>query len=621
MPAITPPKTALPAKAPLDERVTGARGGALDTLRPMAAVAAGIMFGFIFYNLYDFDPAISRWVVAHDIVCVIVCACTWWMIRAGRVREEHAHAVAAVMIVLIATNILFAMWLTRDPYNMIYLDVLVIGAGAGITSLRWSAIIFSVLSLLAVPVLRSIAEPATALRYLITLAATTAVAVGLIRLRVRNLRALAVLTEIDRRQRTALHDLLADLDAKVAQRTAELQAANDALQAQMMERERAETEARRLGEQLLHAQRLESLGRLAGGVAHDFNNLLTVIEGNLRLLADDLPARADRELLDDAVGASQRAAHLTKQLLAFGRKQRIDRSVFDAGKKIEDLARMLERLVGEAVTLHVAANGDGLWVNADPNQLEQVLMNLTLNARDAMPKGGTLHVEVDRVRSREADFVRLRVRDSGVGMDADTRAQLFEPFFTTKEPGKGTGLGLSTVYGIVQQHGGFVDVVSSPGNGSTFDVLLPAAAPLASAPKGASSAAAMTSGTETVLLVEDEDAVRRVAERFLRRLGYEVLVASGGAEAIAIVGRLGRPLDLLFTDVMMPGMDGRELTERLRALQPGLKVLFVSGYTGDYLQTQTGELPAATHFLYKPYEPSKAARLIRDILDGRAAAT
>ena len=590
---------------------------ALDTLRPMAAVASATMVGFVFYNLVDFPPGIRGIMVAHDLVSAGACGLVWWMIRAGRIREERAHAVASFMILLVASNILLAMWLVHEAYLAFYICVVLVGAGAGMTSVRWGAVNVAMLWAATVPVLVSVADAAVVARYLAMMAATSTVMLALIVIRVRNVRALERLTALDREQRRALKDAVADLDAKVLLRTAELQRANASLRTQMEERERAEGEARQLGEQLLHAQRLESLGRLAGGIAHDFNNLLTVIEGNLRLAIDDLPIGQDREPLEDAIGAAERAGQLTKQLLAIGRKQVIERSVFDVGKQVEDIARILQRVLGETIDLHVVAEERDLWVDADPNQIEQVLMNLTVNARDAMPERGACHVEVGRVEVAGARFVRIRFRDTGVGMDTETRKRLFEPFFTTKAPGKGTGLGLSTAYGIVEQHGGMIKVDSILGVGTTFDVLLPAVGGPTRVEAGVPVHEAQAGGTETVLLVEDEDAVRRVAERFLRRHGYEVLVASGGAEALEVAARSVRRLDLLFTDVMMPGMNGRELAERLRALQPDLKVLFVSGYSGDYLETQTGELPERTHFLYKPYEPSRAAGMIRDILDDR----
>jgi two-component system, cell cycle sensor histidine kinase and response regulator CckA len=570
------------------------RGGSLDTLRPMAAVASGIMVAFI------------------------VCALVWWLIRAGRVREVQAHGVATGMIALISSNILLSMWLLKDPFQATYICVLLVGAGAGMTSIRWGVAAVVLLLLTTAPVLVGVADTALAGKYMTMVTATSVVAIALIVLRARNLREFARLTALDHQQRRALNDALADLDAKVSLRTAELQAANAALTTEIDERARAEQEARLLGEQLLHAQRLESLGRLAGGVAHDFNNLLTVIHGNLQLSLDELPDGAGREPIEDAISASERAARLTKQLLAFGRKQVIERSVFDAGRQVEDVARMLQRVLGERIELHVSVLERDLWVNADPNQIEQVLMNLAANARDAMPDGGVCRVEVGHTHVADALFVRIRVADTGVGMDAATRERLFEPFFTTKGPGEGTGLGLATAYGVLQQHGGSIVVDSHPGVGTTFDLLLPAADAASRAAPGTSAHVPSAGGTETVLLVEDEDAVRRVAERFLRRQGYQVLVASSGTEALALVRESDRRLDLLFTDVMMPGMSGFELAERVRLLQPQIKVMFVSGYTGDYLETQAGELPSGALFVYKPYDAKHTARLIREILDKRA---
>jgi two-component system, cell cycle sensor histidine kinase and response regulator CckA len=583
----------------------------------MAAVASATMVGFLVYNLVDFPPGIREIMAAHDAFTAAMCAGVWWVIRTGRLREAQAHATATAMILLIASNILLSMWLLREPYYAVYLCVLLVGAGAGMTSVRWGAGVAALLAVVTAPVLMSISSVSVTVRHLVMLAATAAVAVALIHLRVRNLRALARFASLDLEQRRALNEALADLDAKVSLRTAELQTANAALQRQIDERERAQHEARSLSEQLLHAQRLESLGRLAGGVAHDFNNLLTVIKANLHLTLEDLPAGMNHEPLADAIGASESAARLTRQLLAFGRKQVIERSVFDAGKRVEDVARLLQRVLGDQIELHIAVHSPGLWVNADPNQIEQVLMNLAVNARDAMPNGGTCHLDVSPIRHGSGDFVRLQLRDTGIGMDTATKARIFEPFFTTKGPGEGTGLGLATAYGVIQQHGGSITVESSPGAGATFDILLPAALSTDSTVAMPPVPLEQVHGVETILLVEDDDAVRRVAERFLRRQGYDLLVASGGAEAMQIVQGSGKPIDLLFTDVMMPGMNGFELAERLRGVQPDIAVMFVSGYTGDYLETQTGELPAGTHFVYKPYEPVVTARLIRTVLDAR----
>lgn len=583
----------------------------------MAAVASVIMVAFFFYNLVDFPPGVREIMMTHDALTAMVCASVWWLIRRERVREEHAHATATGLILLIASNILLAMWLMREPFQAIYMCVLLVGAGAGMTIVRWGAAVVALLWAGTASVLLTVTTPVIAVRYLFVILATSAVALALIAIRARNLRALEHYAQLDRDQRRALNDALADLDAKVALRTAELQTANAALQTQIDERERAEREARLLSEQLLHAQRLESLGRLAGGVAHDFNNLLTVIRGNLHVSLEELPAASDREPLEDALGASERAAHLTRQLLAFGRKQVIERSVFDAGKQVEDIARLLQRVLGERIELHIAVDAHDLWVNADPNQVEQVIMNLAANARDAMPEGGSCFLDVSRVTADREPFIRLRMRDTGSGMDAATRERIFEPFFTTKAAGEGTGLGLATAYGVVQQHGGSIAVHSTPGVGSTFDVLLPAARTPTGSMPAVAAPATHDEGSETILLVEDDAAVRRVAERFLRRQGYDLLVAASGTDALQLVEGSGKQVDLLFTDVMMPGMNGFELASRLRVAQPNMQVMFVSGYTGDYLETQAGELPIGTHFVYKPFEPTSTARMIRTILDQR----
>ena len=584
----------------------------------MAAVASGIMLAFLVYNLVDFPPRIREIMAVHDAVTAFVCAAIWWAIRTDRVAESQAHGIATGMMVLIASNILLAMWLLREPYHAIYICVLLVGAGASMTSVRWGGISVAALWIATVPVLTSVASANESVRYLAMMAATTAVSIALIVLRARNLRVLEHFDTVERQQRLALNDALADLDAKVSQRTAELQAANAALQLEIEERARAEREARELSEKLLHAQRLESLGRLAGGVAHDFNNLLTVIQGNLHLTLEQLPTNGTHEPIHDAIGASERAAQLTKQLLAFGRKQVIERRVFDMGKLVEDLSRILQRALGDRVELQIHVNGSDLRVDGDPNQIEVVLMNLVVNARDAMPTGGVCSIHLERTILNDSAFVRLQVRDTGVGMDGTTRQRLFEPFFTTKRTGEGTGLGLSTVYGVVQQHGGSISVLSEEGQGATFDVFMPIATSLLHQPSASDTTRLQATGSETVLLVEDEAAVRRVGERFLRRHGYNVLVASSAAEALDLA-TLDITIDLLFTDVMMPGVSGFELADRLRDMRPSIKVMFVSGYTGDYLESLAGELPAGSVFVSKPYDPTRTARMIRELLDGAGA--
>ncbi|HEU4569482.1 MAG TPA: ATP-binding protein, partial [Gemmatimonadales bacterium] len=378
-------------------------------------------------------------------------------------------------------------------------------------------------------------------------------------------------------------------------------------------------------EQLRQSQRLESLGRLAGGVAHDFNNLLTVILGNLALVRGELPDDSTAaEDIGMAERAARRASELTRKLLTFARRQSVAPQVLELQQQLRDLEAIFKRLVGEDVRL-VGDHAPGLWpVLMDPGHLEQVVTNLVVNARDAMPDGGTITLRTRNVTFSgdrpnpgglpPGEYVQLEVTDSGTGMGPDVLARIFEPFFTTKEPGKGTGLGLATVYGIVHQAGGHVDVRSTPGLGSTFIVLLPRAADGTRAPRdpGATPLPGFGRG-ERVLLVEDEDAVRQVAVRALSDRGYRVVAAESAESALRRLDD-GTPIDLLVTDVVMPGMGGKALAERLLARWPELPVLFVSGYTAE--ERLEGLLAReGVQLLAKPFTPDHLAFAVRGLLD------
>jgi signal transduction histidine kinase/ActR/RegA family two-component response regulator len=394
----------------------------------------------------------------------------------------------------------------------------------------------------------------------------------------------------------------------------------------LLESRRAYDELAETQGQLEQVQKMDAIGRLAGGVAHDFNNLLTVILGRADILLRQLkPGDSMHRGLELIQRTAGRAADLTHQLLAFGRKQVLEPVVLDLSVVTMDLKDMLGRLIGEDIALLTTPTPELGRVKADRGQIEQVIMNLAVNARDAMPQGGrlileTANVELDdefvrrHVGARPGPHVMLAVSDTGTGIPREIQAHIFEPFFTTKEQGKGTGLGLATVYGIVKQSGGYVEVNSESDQGTTFRIYLPRLDAAATTVDRSTRSTAAAGGTETILLVEDEEGVRELARDILRASGYTVLEARNGNEALLLCERHQGRLDLLLTDVVMPRMSGRELAERLGPLRPDLSVLYMSGYTDDAV-IRHGVLGAGTAFLQKPFTPAALVQRVRETLD------
>lgn len=394
------------------------------------------------------------------------------------------------------------------------------------------------------------------------------------------------------------------------------------------ERKRAEEALRQSEKQLRQAQKMEAVGRLAGGLAHDFNNLLTVIMGHCQVLLNEMgPDHPLKSKIAEMQKAGDRAASLIRQLLTFSRKQPAEPKVLSLNPVINNLETILRRLIGEDIELVLKVSPESLRVKADPAQLEQIVMNLVVNARDAMAKGGKLTIETASAMLGRTPlyhlnplppggYVRLSVSDTGCGMPPEVQAHIFEPFFTTKEEGKGTGLGLSTVFGIVAQSGGGLDVTSTVGRGTRVDVYLPSLTAEPEKVTGQDSIQQSMSGHETILLVEDDSGVRELVRDELRKLGYRVFEAKNGLEA-CLVGtqQLGR-LQLLLTDVVMPGMSGTELAQHLRVIKPELKLLFMSGYTDD---VGIGAGDPASAYLQKPFTPETLAKTIRELLDLKPA--
>jgi nitrogen-specific signal transduction histidine kinase/ActR/RegA family two-component response regulator len=392
------------------------------------------------------------------------------------------------------------------------------------------------------------------------------------------------------------------------------------------------TERKRLEAQLRQSQKMDAIGQLAGGVAHDFNNLLTAILGYSRLVADDLPAGdSRRDDLEEVIKAAHRAEGLTKQLLAFSRTQVLRSTSVDLNELITGVSGMLRPLIGEHLELELALAPELALVRADAGQIEQIVINMAVNARDAMEGGGRITLETANVHLDATSglplqtvvpgwYVMLAVIDRGAGMDEHTKRHLFEPFFTTKERGKGTGLGLATVYGIVKQSDGYIWVESEPGRGSTFRVYLPRTARDAEVVATVAKPASQRGGSETVLLVEDEAGVRALASRILREAGYRVLEAAHAQDAALIFAQQAGAVDLLVTDVIMPGTNGPDLFRRLAIEQPRLKVIFISGYATEAMARQV-QLDRTQPFVQKPFTAAQLISRVRRVLDGDRRAT
>jgi signal transduction histidine kinase len=424
----------------------------------------------------------------------------------------------------------------------------------------------------------------------------------------------------------ALRQARADLERQVAARTAELEYANAHLRAEMIEREQAQVALRASEEQLRQSQKMEAVGQLAGGIAHDFNNLLTVINGFTELLRTRLlPADPLYSYIAEIAAAGDRASALTRKLLAFSRRQVLQPKVVDLNAVVGDMQGMLRRLISEDIGLVTHLDPALGCVEADPSQLEQVILNLVVNARDSMTPGGTvtlqtLNVELNGAGSPHqvgipaGSYVCLTVADTGCGMDPEMAQRIFEPFFTTKEPGQGTGLGLSTVYGIVKQSGGDIRVQTAPGSGSAFEVYLPRAPGTAEPRASRPSAQQWPSGGETILLVEDEDQVRGVVREALEAAGYRILEAPDGHSALGLAARHDGEIHLLVTDVVMPGISGRELSVSLSTAHPQVRTLYMSAYTDQAIVHQ-GVLEPGLVLIQKPFTLEALTRAVRTALD------
>jgi two-component system cell cycle sensor histidine kinase/response regulator CckA len=427
----------------------------------------------------------------------------------------------------------------------------------------------------------------------------------------------------------ALRTLHGELEIRVQQRTAELTKANETLRMEMAERKKAEADRQKLEEQFRQAQKMEGIGQLAGGVAHDFNNILAVIQMQSDLLKSSSGLSDHQSEFADEIGVTvQRAAALTRQLLLFSRREVFQPCDLDLSASITNTAKMLNRILGDTVQIQLKLASQPMFIHADAGMMDQVLLNLTVNARDAMPNGGKLVIETSGVeldefaaaqtaQARPGSFVCLSVSDSGCGIPPEILPKIFEPFFTTKEVGKGTGLGLATVFGIAQQHQGWVNVYSEVGHGTTFRIYLPRLARNADAKSSHSAPTAMRGGTETILLVEDDPSLRASVRQTLTQLGYRILEAPTGVKALEVWKQNRDEIRLLLTDLVMPdGMTGKDLAQRILQEKPTLKIIYMSGYSAEAV-SKDFPLKEGVNFLAKPFRSAKLAQTIRERLDAK----
>jgi two-component system, cell cycle sensor histidine kinase and response regulator CckA len=607
-----------PARARVDANVDRI---ATESLRA-GALASSILFtAFSLYTPFGFPPGTQVPLISYDIVLAAGGLATYLACRRRTFAAQPVYAASAVLVLGILGNILLAGWLGANPMFTFAVALLIIASAGTLMSTPWACAIAATQVVGWGVVAHAVMSPREWKENVFTMSSAFAVALLVhISRRVSTARILA-LRAGDARREAALQQALAEadearrgLDRKVEERTA-------ALRTELEERERLEA-------QLRHAQKLEAVGRLAGGIAHDFNNLLTVIRMSHTTLAEtEASAEDQRDAMRDASDATDRAAALTHDLLAFARKQQLQRATVAVTDIVGGVERMVRRVAEATIRVEVAAAPDIGEVLADRHQIEQVLLNLAINACDAMDNRGTLTITADaleladpeasRHRVRPGIYVRIAVTDTGTGMDEATRRSVFEPFFTTKEVGRGTGLGLAVAHGIVTQHGGQIDVDSELGRGSTFTLLLPQVRGTSQRNEVVVPRPVAAPAHEIVLLVEDEAAVRRAVQRALERLGYRVHAAQDGEDALRLAGTLDG-IDLLLTDVVMPGMDGPELAVRLRDRWSDLPVLFVTGYSADRLM-RTGAVGPHDRVLEKPYQPAELTRTIRDMLEASSA--
>lgn len=592
---------------------------ATDSLRPAGLVIHVLFLLFALYHGCAFWRELGPIVVSCDLALSAVGAYIFYICRRRVLSVRTLHLAIAGMSLAAQGINLFTAWRGTNPMSTFYTAILLIATMGSVLAPWWAFFIMSIeVGAWTVFAARALPLGAFAMNSFV-MVTSVAVAIIVHNGRYRSRCRIVELRTADFRREQALQSALeaADearrsLDRRVDERTADLSA-------ELATR-------RRLEAQLRHAHKLEAVGRLAGGIAHDFNNLLTVTRLSLgnAVEYDHLPTEV-KDALQDATAATDRAASLTRDLLAFARKQTIERANIEVRDIVEAIDRMIRRVAPAGIHIDIDVLPNACSIVADRHQIEQVLLNLAINACDAMSDKGTLSLRADleTLADHEAErrgltpgaYVRIRVTDTGVGMDDATLRTIFEPFFTTKEVGKGSGLGLSVAHGIIAQHSGFIEVTSTPGMGSTFTVYLPSARLGATASHSPGLEEARALGQETLLVVEDESAVRAVVQRNLRRLGYHVVVASNGIEALKIADDF-RSVDLLLSDVVMPEMDGPELAARMRSFGRDIPVLFVTGYSADRL-ARSDALGPFDQVMEKPYRLKELASKIRDMLDAR----